>query len=208
MTRPLQVLLLESHPSAGEAAADALVAAGHEVVRCHGPGSPGFPCAGLLDRDACPLRRGVDVAIDVRRADVGHEPTSLEDGVGCALRAGIPVVELSDPGHESSMRPWTIAASAAGVVPSVEEASAGAFGQLRAEILAKLDPLFVANGVAAGTIDCELERVGDGLVVHLIGPPVSPGLRQAASVRAYDVVRAGLRAFEEVRLGDRTVVAA
>ena len=79
-TRPLQVLLLESHPSEGVDVAASLAAAGHEVVRCHAPLSHGFPCLGLVDRDACPLRAGIDVAVDVRRA-AGTEPTALEDGV-------------------------------------------------------------------------------------------------------------------------------
>ena len=210
-TRALQVLMLESHPCEGADVAASLTAAGHEVVRCHAPLSHGFPCVGLVDRSACPLRAGVDVAVDVRRA-AGTEPTALEDGVGCALRDGVPVVEVSprsttvDP-TTSMLSRWTIP-SGDDVVAACETAAAEGFDDLRAAIVAKLEPLFVANGVAPCQIDCEIERDGRRLLVHLVGPPVGRGLRQAASVRAYDVVRAGVRTFDEVRLAYRPVVAA
>ena len=216
-TRPLQVLLLESHPFEGAEAEAALAAAGHEVVRCHGPSSDGFPCAGLVDRAACPLRAGVDVAVDVRRARDG-DPTALEDGVGCALRGGVPVVEVAHAPGDGGSSPfgrWTTP-TGPDLVASAEAASAGAFDGLRAEIVARIEPLFVANGVPAlpptpgtppkRTIECEIERDGRRLIVHLVGPPVGSALRQAASVRAYDVVREGDRTFDEIRLGYRPVV--
>jgi hypothetical protein len=209
MTRPLQVLVLESHPSEGAPAATALAAAGHEVVRCHEPGAAAFPCAGLVDPAACPLRSGVDVALDVRRTVVA-EPTALEDGVGCALREGVPVVEATQVHGvaavvPSALRHWTTP-SGPDVVASVEAAAAASFDGLRAAIVAKLEPLFVANGVAPCQIDCEVEREGRRLLVHLVGPPIGRGLRQAASVRAYDVVRASTRSFDEIRLAYRPVV--
>jgi hypothetical protein len=209
MTRPLQVLLLESHPSTGEAAAAALAAAGHEVVRCHSVDSPGFPCIGLTDREACPLRHGIDVAVDVRRSR-GAEPSALEDGVGCALRSGVPVVEITDDAAagESPFGPWTMPGTVGDIVATCEAASQAGFEGLRQAIVEKLEPLFAANGVPPCSIDCEIERNGRGLLVHLIGPPVGPGLRQAASVRAYDAVRAGDRSFEDVRLAYRPVVPA
>jgi hypothetical protein len=202
---PLQILLLESHPTTGADAAAALTAAGHEVVRCHAVGSPGFPCIGLTNRDACPIRDGVDVAVDVRRS-AGAEPTALEDGVGCALRSGVPVVEVTEDDGESPFGPWAVPATIDDLVASCETASDAAFEDLRAQIVAKLEPLFVANGIPPRSIDCQLERNGRGLLVHLVGPPVPPGLRQAASVRAYDAVRSGTRSFEDVRLGYRPVV--
>jgi hypothetical protein len=202
MTPTLQVLLLESHPSTGNEAAAALAAAGHEVFRCHDALSPGFPCVGLTDRAKCPLRIGVDVAVDVRRNGYA-EPTTLESGVGCALRDGVPVVELGD--GTSEMSPWLIPGGD-DVVVACETAAAQAFDELKVAIADRLRPLYVANGIDAGLVDCEIERDGRSLFIHLIGPPANSGMRQAASVRAYDVVRESRRVFGEIRIGYRTVL--
>jgi hypothetical protein len=196
-TRPLQVLVLESHAGTAEPAARALAAAGHEVVRCHDSASTGFPCVGLTDRETCPLRHGVDVALDVRAAPA-TEPTALEDGVGCALREGVPVVE--SPGDASSpLHRWTVPGGV-DVVAACEAAAASAFDDLASAVVVRLQPLLVGNGVDRTAVRCEIERSGRSLHVHLIGPPLERGLRQEAAVHAYDAVRAADRAFEEVRI--------
>src|SRR5690349_19225505 len=89
----MRALLLESDPRRGTEVEQALVSAGHTVLRCHEPGQPSFPCVGMADPQSCPLDSpgGVDVAI-VHRAHPHPRPTSFEDGVSCALRRKIPVV--------------------------------------------------------------------------------------------------------------------
>ena len=87
----LDVLLVESHPGNGARVAGALERAGHHVHRCHEPGATGFPCTEITSPGSCPLDAGVDVALLVRR--VAPHPTDLEQGVSCALRAGLPIIE-------------------------------------------------------------------------------------------------------------------
>ena len=90
MAQTLDVLVMESHRHAADEAEAALVAAGHRVHRCHEPGGHGFPCVGVIDPAACPLDRGVDLALLVRRR-VAPRPTPWEGGVSCVIRRGSAV---------------------------------------------------------------------------------------------------------------------
>lgn len=92
----LSVMVLESDRGAADDAVHELERAGHVVLRCHDPGAPAFPCRGIVELSACPLRsHGVDVALTVR---VRHraQPTVHEDGAGCALVHRVPLV-ISGP---------------------------------------------------------------------------------------------------------------
>lgn len=89
----MRVLVVESEPGISQGYEQDLAAAGHEVVRCHEPGAPSFPCAGLVDHAACPLESTpVDVALLVRDP-IDERPTHREAGVSCAMRARVPVIE-------------------------------------------------------------------------------------------------------------------
>src|SRR3546814_11583513 len=88
----MDVLLIQSRPGAARAAAESLEAAGHRVHLCHEPGEPAFPCKGLVDPSSCPLEGHIDVALLVRPR-IAPRTTAVEDGVTCALRAGVPLVE-------------------------------------------------------------------------------------------------------------------
>jgi hypothetical protein len=91
MSDRLRVLVLESERGAADAAIGELHDAGHEVLRCHDPGAPAFPCR-ALSHDDCPVRRApVDVALTVRSRP-RSQPAPLEDGVRCALERHIPLV--------------------------------------------------------------------------------------------------------------------
>ena len=86
------VLVLESDARAAERAIALLAGAGHEVVRCHEPGLPAFPCNALMPDGGCPIERGgVDVAVVVR-SHPWPRPSTLEDGAVCAIRRGVPLV--------------------------------------------------------------------------------------------------------------------
>ena len=88
----MKVLVLDSDGEGGGREATAtLVAAGHEVHRCHERGAPAFPCNGLTGAGVCPLDRVIDVAVVVREHP-WPRPTALEDGVTCALRHSVPLV--------------------------------------------------------------------------------------------------------------------
>src|SRR5207237_4475298 len=79
-----------------DSAATELRAAGHDVVRCHEPGAPAFPCAALIEDQRCPLTEGaIDVAVAVRDASAPPaELTPGEVGASCALRHFVPVVTV------------------------------------------------------------------------------------------------------------------
>ena len=205
MTKPLDVLLLESHPHVGDSTAVLLEEAGHRVLRCHGVGAPGFPCVGLTDPSGCPVHGGVDVAVDVRRKDAS-ETTALEDGVSCALRAGVPVVEVG--GHESApLRSWTFPAGASPVAEAVEAVAAKRYVSLEAAIVDGIALLAAKNDVDPGAFACRITRHGRGLSVEVSGPPVAGGLQQAMAVRAYGIVRDTASVSpDEVAVGYVTVV--
>ena len=63
----MRVLVVGTMPAAIGRAEDQLHAEGHDVVRCHEPGRPSFPCAGLIEGRVCPLEDDpVDVVVAAR----------------------------------------------------------------------------------------------------------------------------------------------
>lgn len=204
-TNPLAVLVLESDDGAAADVAAALAAAGHTVLRCHEAGHDAFPCSGLTDHGACPLEAGADVAVLVRPAGAPAEPTAREDGVGCALRASVPVVEVAaDPGA-SPFAAWTTPAGG-DPVAAAAIAAASAFAPLRSDVARRLAPLVAHLGLEPGAVDCEIEATGPALHLRLVGPPLPHGRQQALSVRALDAVRSARRQFAEISVAYETVV--
>jgi hypothetical protein len=87
----MRVLLVGSAGASVARADEHLRGAGFEVERCHAPGAPAFPCAGL-ESGTCPLEQEpVDVVVAARDHSAPR-PTLAEDGVTCALRRSIPLV--------------------------------------------------------------------------------------------------------------------
>jgi hypothetical protein len=92
----MNVLVVENEPGAADVAAQELRSAGHTVLSCHEAGEGAFPCRGVVDPHACPLRsHAVDVALVVR-AGRRAQPNPLEDGARCALVQRIPLVVAGD----------------------------------------------------------------------------------------------------------------
>ena len=87
----LSVLVVGTDDWAIEQAARSMASAGYEVLRCHEPGEPAFPCNGVRPDRVCPLDRGFAVAVTMR-ARPTPQPTQSEFGVTCAIRAGVPLV--------------------------------------------------------------------------------------------------------------------
>ena len=112
--RRLDVLLLGVNPWAVQAAAEALIAAGHRVLRCADVGEREFPCNGLRDDRVCPLDAGIDVVVVVRTR-VRSRPAAAEFGVTCSLRRAIPLVvagrTLLNPFHERATATVEVALS-------------------------------------------------------------------------------------------------
>jgi hypothetical protein len=93
----LNVMVLENEPNAAATAEEELRAAGHTVLSCHDAATAAFPCRGVTQPSACPLRSdAVDVALVVR-AGGRAQPTLGEDGARCALVHRVPLVVAGSP---------------------------------------------------------------------------------------------------------------
>jgi hypothetical protein len=212
MTRPLDVLVIESRGRAGRPAGQALAEAGHRVHRCYEEGTTEFPCRGLLEHDACPLDAGIDVALLVRpRPD--PRPMPHESGVTCALRSGVPVVEAGvhalDP-----YEPWlhtrvTSVHDLDSVVDACTAAVAAKLDEHCRTVARGLAPLLADAGLAPDSVGCHVDDAGSGAdgraVVHLSVPAgLDEPTRQALAVRAADTFRAatGPHRTTDVVVGD------
>ncbi len=198
MTRPLDVLVLEHRRGNALGATDALERAGHRIHRCHAPGEPSFPCRGVADPAGCPLEGPIDVVLVVR-PHVHPNPSALEDGVACAIRAGVPVVEdgssILDP-----FEPWVTARVTDGAVAdAVERAAVLGHAPLAEDIVARCTPVLAALGIDQSQVTCRIELDWPQLQVHVDVPgPLAPGEREALAVRAMDAVRASRRSYHKV----------
>ncbi|MHB8681608.1 MAG: hypothetical protein ACYDA2_05890 [Acidimicrobiales bacterium] len=86
-----RVLVVGTDDWAIEQTAPMLEAQGCEVLRCHEPGEPAFPCNALIPGRTCPLDAGFEVVVTVRARAVSTI-TPGEVGVVCALHNEIPLV--------------------------------------------------------------------------------------------------------------------
>jgi hypothetical protein len=189
MAEPVRVLVVESHRGLASVAASTLEAAGHEVHRCFGPDDTGFPCVGMQG-EPCPVERGVDVVF-LHRAGATARPTPLEDGVLCALRDGVPLVEarssVVDP-FGAYVTAWVDPTESA--VDAVEAAARGRHEAVASAVLDRIAPLVQQAGLTPADVSCEVVREGDALQVLLrTARPVVALVAQSLAVRALDAVR-------------------
>lgn len=200
MSTTFDVLVLESHPHAGDDAAAALEAGGHRVHRCQDDPDQPFPCRGMASPSGCPLDlHPVDVALVVQRGQ-GASPTDLEDGVRCAVRARVPVVE-SGTGVHDPFAPWLYERVAVGedVVPAIQRAADRRFDPIRELVTGRIARLLATVAVDPSTVECTFETAGSALDVHLTIPAVvTHGMEQSLAVRVLDAVRASDRRFGRV----------
>ena len=189
MADPLRVLVVESHRGLASVAASTLEADGHEVHRCFGPDDTGFPCVGMQG-EPCPVELGVDVVF-LHRAGATARPTPLEDGVLCALRDGVPVVEA----RQSVVDPFGAYVTAwvdpgESVEATVQAVARGRYEAVSASVLDRIAPLLEHTGLAPEEVSCEVVREGDSLQVLLrTSRPVEAMAAQSLAVRALDAVR-------------------
>lgn len=200
MGTPLSVMVLESHPGSANRAVSKLTDRGHTVRRCHEPGRPSFPCNGLGGGPGCPLDGEVDVALVVRRG-VSPRPTADEDGVTCALRAGLPLVEdgsdLLDPyAPLLTARVW----ASDDVSDVVERATAESLAPMERELEDALGPFLRSAGREPGSVRVRAEASGRHLVLHLSGPELDGTLGGLLGVRASDRARQGPRRWDAVEV--------
>jgi hypothetical protein len=199
MKKQMHVLVVESHPHAADPAVDALEAAGHRIHRCFEDDALGFPCLGIVEPSSCPLDGPIDVALLVRHG-INRRPTGLEDGVRCAIRAGIPIVEegtdMLDP-----YTPWISARVPRGadVVQACQAAAERELEPLSSSIHERIAALLSSVAIDSDSVRCRIETTGHHLDVHLELPtPVTRGMEQALAVRVLDAVRSSGRTFGKV----------
>lgn len=195
---PLNVMVLESHPGAASRAESLLTERGHTVHRCHEPGQPSFPCSGLAGGHECPLDGEVDVALVVRRG-VHPRPTTDEEGVTCALRAGIPLVEdgsdLLDPyANVLTARVW----SGDDVVDTVERAATESLAPLERELESALEPFLRSAGREPDSVSVHARSEGRRLMIEVRGSDLEGTLGGLLAVRAVDRAREGRRTWESI----------
>jgi hypothetical protein len=179
--RSMRVLLMDSHPGSAGPASDALLADGHQVVRCRDQFAPTQPCAGF--DGVCPIDvEPVDVALDVRGRPLPR-PTAGEHGVVCASRAGIPVVVAGQVAFQPFEPLTTVELVGTSDVTSACEAAVAAAEDASCQVVA--DAVQAATGCPA---DVEW-RSGDGMFVTIHG--------------GTDTGRTAVRAHQAARAVDR-----
>lgn len=186
----MKVLVLEDAPQSSTEVASRLSAAGMEVVRCHEPDGPAFPCSGMPGGAGCPLeQQAIDVAVSFRRD--GGRPTVSEDGVRCALRNHVPVVAAG----VTDDAPWlpmvtVVAPDADAVVAAVVDAAAAPLRRHSEAATAELRAVLDRKGLDASRAEAIVERRVGGLRVTLRpGVEVDTPVAQAAAVRVAAAMR-------------------
>ncbi len=198
MTRHLHVLVAESHPGLASHDVATMEAAGHVVHRCYEPDQRGFPCV-AVDGEPCPLEGAIDVAF-LHRLPMTPRATPLEDGIRCAVRQGVPVVEAA-PSMLDPFEPFvsSYVGEDGDLLATLEEAATGRFDPLRLDVLRRIGPLLHGAGIPMDHVSCRIEPRSLDLDIHLtVDAPEDRGFDQSIAVRALDAVRAAGRSFGHV----------
>ena len=198
--KTLDVMVLESSPHAADDAVRRLEAAGHRVHRCHEADAAAFPCNALRDPALCPLARGVDVALIVN-ASAEPEPTIFEEGVGCAVRAQVPLVEdgVVSP---SPYAPWLAARVDGDLDDALRRGADAATRALSDAIRRDIAPVLGHATIDAASVDVAVDRDGRDLSVSIYGP-VPGELTSRLAIRVADAVRDSGRSYDRLRIAVR-----
>jgi len=187
----LNVMVLENEPNAGAAASRELRDAGHTVLSCHDPGTAAFPCRGITEPSACPLRsHAVDVALVVR-SGTRAQPTLGEDGARCALVHRVPLVvagtPLFDPFDEFASR--TIDRTY-DIVNVCEEAASDPIEELGTRATAVIREVLGRSGVRDVSPRAVVTRRSGRLDVRVLhGETMTDDERSRAAVRIVMALR-------------------
>lgn len=125
----------------------------------------------------------------------------MEDGVACAIRAGVPLVEQG-PDILDPYGPWvTTRVGSEPVAAACERAIDTAFEPIVEDVLRRCAVVLDSAGVETSRVTCRMELLWPRLVVHIDVPgPVTTGLREALAVRALDAVQAGRRSYSTINV--------
>jgi hypothetical protein len=194
MKSDLDVLVVESHRGAAAEATTALEAAGHHVHHCFDADDEGLTCRAVRDRGSCPLDDGMDVALLVRDPHADDRPTAREIGISCAVRAHVPVAAQGRA--LAAFTPFLTRRVDGDLPVDVVDTAEQGYELLRRAILQRIRTVLPCTSTAI--VDCELERAGHRLIVHLRGPAVGNRAEKAAAVRVLDAVWASGRTYGQV----------
>ncbi len=198
VVKPLDVMVLESSPHAADDAVRRLEGAGHRVHRCHEADAAAFPCKAVGDKSACPIAGGVDVALVVHEG-AEPAPTAFEEGVGCALRAQVPLVE-DGPMNPSPFTPWSVVRVDGDLEQSVRLGAERGLESLRDAIRVTISPGLATVGVDVDDVEIRLVPSGRDMTIDLVGP-IDSHLASSLAVRVGDAVRASGRQFQRLGVG-------
>ena len=117
---------------------------------------------------------------------------AAEDGVRCAIRSGVPIVEDGSDFFDP-YDPWV--ARRVGphddLVAQCVAAADRRFDGLRSLVRSRIARLVAAAGTSANEVTCRIEPTGFDLQIDLYVPaPIDRRLQQALAVRALDAVHA------------------
>lgn len=194
MREALDVLLIESHHGVGDTATQVLAGSGHRVHRCHDTGDPSWVCVGLTDPSSCPLDGHIDVAV-LARAPGTTAPTPHEDGVRCAIRARLPLVEIGLGAREGEppdeYAPWvTLHSHEASLNAACHAAVTIGHQRIVDAVLERVMPMVDEAGLPAERTHASVSSHWPNLTVAITIPgPADRRLEQAIGVRAYDALR-------------------
>lgn len=191
MEEILDVMLIESHPGTGDRAVVELERAGHRVHRCNDAESDAL-CRGARDPDACPIAEGAQVAL-VAHGAASPDRAGAAQGVSCALRSRLPVVEVGD-GLVDLMDQWVAARVGRDPVRTCVQAVRHSFDPLCAALWATTAEVIEEAGLDAAGLHWDVEMIDGGLHLVASGPALDARGRSRLAVRALDVVRADGRA--------------
>jgi hypothetical protein len=151
----MRTLLIEP-TAAADSMADRLRDAGHHVERCHEPGAPSSPCAGITGK-GCPLDAGTLIEVAVAAGD--RDPG---DGAAtCAVRTGMPLV-LVGAGQDDPLAPWAETCDSADEVAGASRRAIEASAEKRALPLQReVERLLALEAIDAGAIEVTVRRRGD-----------------------------------------------
>jgi hypothetical protein len=195
MAAKLRVLVLESERGAADGAIEEVTGAGHDVVRCHEPGAPAFPCGALADDPYCPVRDGiVDVALTVRSRP-RSQPAPHEDGVSCALERHIPLV-VAGATALNPFEPWAteVVDRPGTVVEALERAAVAPLPRHAERARAALAEVLHVRGIDSAPPEVIVRRTGGRLLVTVVGG--SDAYEQATKSMMSVRMIAALRAFD------------
>lgn len=203
----MRILLIESSDGVGAGAATALGADGHDIVRCHEPGAPSFPCHAVEEPGGCPLTSTptVDCAVVVH----GGAPdavTASEAGVSCALRLGVPVVARHD-GPGSPFTGWAVPVAGDEVGAACELAVSAARAHEARPLVAEVQRLLADAGGSTEGVWVEVLRGDERTLLRVTvpkGAPLSPGV---IATRVHARYGEGLHPVTESRIDVEVVEA-